>query len=167
MLVPYIYGARTLWLQYTNLTNPQCTCPIMRCFVTELCTCAHFCYKIVHSSICAWTNGWANNQDAGDLRRHGAHCDVTVMTMISVSMCKAQSGYVNIKKSVKNIIATTRINRCSFIVYLFIYVVIYLCSYLFIFNVCLWLLILHCIFVLYSWFYHVLIIWWRSLATFI
>ena len=29
--------------------------------------------------ICAWTNGWANNHDAGDLRRHRAHYDVTVM----------------------------------------------------------------------------------------
>ena len=27
---------------------------------------------------CAWTNGWAN-RDAGDLRRHCAHHDVTVM----------------------------------------------------------------------------------------
>ena len=31
------------------------------------------------SLICAWTNGWANNRDAGDLRRHLAHCNVTVM----------------------------------------------------------------------------------------
>ena len=29
--------------------------------------------------ICAWTNGWANNRDAGDLRHHGAHYDVIVM----------------------------------------------------------------------------------------
>ena len=27
----------------------------------------------------AWINGWVNNGDAGDLRRHGAHYDVTVM----------------------------------------------------------------------------------------
>ena len=27
----------------------------------------------------AWTNGWANNRDAGDLRRHRAHHDVTVI----------------------------------------------------------------------------------------
>ena len=27
----------------------------------------------------AWTNGWANNRDAGDLRDHRAHYDVTVM----------------------------------------------------------------------------------------
>ena len=29
--------------------------------------------------ICAWINGWANNRKAGDLRRHRAHYDVTVM----------------------------------------------------------------------------------------
>ena len=29
--------------------------------------------------ICAWINGWVNNREAGDLRRHCAHCDVTVM----------------------------------------------------------------------------------------
>ena len=31
------------------------------------------------SLICAWTNGWVNNQDASDMRRHRAHYDVTVM----------------------------------------------------------------------------------------
>ena len=31
------------------------------------------------SLICAWTNGWANTRDAGDLRRHCAHYDFTVM----------------------------------------------------------------------------------------
>ena len=29
--------------------------------------------------ICTWTNGWANNRDASDLRRHGTHYDITVM----------------------------------------------------------------------------------------
>ena len=27
----------------------------------------------------AWINGWVNNHEAGDLRRHRAHYDVTVM----------------------------------------------------------------------------------------
>ena len=31
------------------------------------------------SLICAWINCWANNQDAGDLRYHRAHYDVTVL----------------------------------------------------------------------------------------
>ena len=29
--------------------------------------------------ICARMNGWVNNREAGDLRRHQAHCDVIVM----------------------------------------------------------------------------------------
>ena len=33
------------------------------------------------SLIFAWTNGWVNNWDAGDLRRDGAHYDVTVIIM--------------------------------------------------------------------------------------
>ena len=28
---------------------------------------------------CAWINGWVNTRDAGDLRRHRPHYDVTVM----------------------------------------------------------------------------------------
>ena len=31
--------------------------------------------------ICTWINGWENNGEAGDLRHHGAHYDVTVMTL--------------------------------------------------------------------------------------
>ena len=34
---------------------------------------------LMFSLICAWTNGCTNIRDAGDLRRHGAHYDVTVM----------------------------------------------------------------------------------------
>ena len=30
------------------------------------------------SLICAWTNGWVNNRDAGDFLRHRDHYDVTV-----------------------------------------------------------------------------------------
>ena len=34
---------------------------------------------LVFSLICAWINGWVNNREAGDLRRHHAHYDVIVM----------------------------------------------------------------------------------------
>ena len=34
---------------------------------------------LMFSLICAWTNGWANHRDAGDLRRHRAHYNVAVM----------------------------------------------------------------------------------------
>ena len=34
---------------------------------------------LMFSLIGAWTNGWVNNRDAGDLRRHRARYDATVM----------------------------------------------------------------------------------------
>ena len=33
--------------------------------------------------ICAWINGWTNNREAGELSRHRAHYDVTVMYSVS------------------------------------------------------------------------------------
>ena len=34
---------------------------------------------LLFSLVCTWINGWVNNREAGDLRRHRAHCDVIVM----------------------------------------------------------------------------------------
>ena len=34
---------------------------------------------LMFSFICAWINCWVNSREAGDLRRHHAHFDVTVM----------------------------------------------------------------------------------------
>ena len=36
-------------------------------------------FPLMFYLICAWINGWASNRDAGDLRRHCLHHDVTVM----------------------------------------------------------------------------------------
>ena len=36
------------------------------------------------SVICAWINGWVNNREAGDLRRHRAHCYLIAMSYGSV-----------------------------------------------------------------------------------
>ena len=38
-----------------------------------------WCGALMFSLICAWINGWVNKGKAGDLRRHGAYYDVTVM----------------------------------------------------------------------------------------
>ena len=35
---------------------------------------------LMFSLICAWINCWVNNREAGDLRRHRAHYDVSVMS---------------------------------------------------------------------------------------
>ena len=36
---------------------------------------------LMFSSICAWMNGCVNNREAGDLRHHRAHYDVTIMVI--------------------------------------------------------------------------------------
>ena len=36
---------------------------------------------LMFSLICAWINGWVNNGEAVDLRRHRAHYDVIVMEL--------------------------------------------------------------------------------------
>ena len=50
---------------------------------------------LMFSLICVWINGWVNNREAGDLRRHRGHYDVIVMTGIfqinkksHVAMCR-------------------------------------------------------------------------------
>ena len=39
-----------------------------------------WCGALMYYLVYAWTNGWAKNRDAGDLRRHHTHYDVTKMT---------------------------------------------------------------------------------------
>ena len=38
---------------------------------------------LIFSLICVWTNGWVNNRNFGDFRRHRAHYDVTVTQCFS------------------------------------------------------------------------------------
>ena len=42
---------------------------------------------LMFSLICAWTNSWVNNRDAGDLRRHRTHYDVIVITSACIIWC--------------------------------------------------------------------------------
>ena len=39
---------------------------------------------LMFSLICVWINGWVNNREAGDLRRHRAHYDVIVMITLVI-----------------------------------------------------------------------------------
>ena len=44
--------------------------------------------SLVSSLICAWTNGSVNHRDPGDLIRHRAHYDVTVMSLNNYTIVK-------------------------------------------------------------------------------
>ena len=46
--------------------------------------------------MCAWINGWVNNGEAGDLRRHCAPYNVTVMRSVYRHMCSTFMMYAHI-----------------------------------------------------------------------
>ena len=71
------------------------------CFSTEVDSPhkGQWCRTLMFSLICAWINGWVNNQDAGDLRRHRIHCDVIVMS----SWLPAVRPHYNTVKFLQNI----------------------------------------------------------------
>ena len=56
------------------------------------------------SLICAWINGLVNNREAGDMRRHGAHYDVILMSLmlshglqsVASQACVVQMHWTNI-----------------------------------------------------------------------
>ena len=57
---------------------------------------------LMFSLIYFWTNGWVNNQDADEMRRHRTHYDVTVIKMVIVAshqdewfqvICRASTYY--------------------------------------------------------------------------
>ena len=49
---------------------------------------------LVFSLICAWINGWVNNREAGDLRRHRAHYDVIVMSIMEFPILVRRHFYI-------------------------------------------------------------------------
>ena len=53
---------------------------------------------LMFSFICAWINAWVNNREAGDLRRHCAHYDVTVMNYCNEMARYASHSPINIIK---------------------------------------------------------------------
>ena len=42
---------------------------------------------LMFSLICACMDGWVNNREAGDFRRHRAHYDVPVMILLMIVQC--------------------------------------------------------------------------------
>ena len=45
---------------------------------------------LMFSLICVWINGWVNNRETDDLRRHRAHYDVIVIKKIARKSCPIQ-----------------------------------------------------------------------------
>ena len=63
---------------------------------------------LMFSLICAWTNCWANNRCAGDLRRHRSHYDVTTcMKLFDIKTMLAwrhwTSNFAIVQKAARNL----------------------------------------------------------------
>ena len=60
----------------------------------------------------AWTNGWVNSRNAGDLRHHRAHRDVTVMFVLpdyfTITFATVRGPWDSIYKAVKRLTAKSR-----------------------------------------------------------
>ena len=52
-------------------------------------------WALMFSLMCAWTTGWTNSRDAGDLQCHGAHYDINNV-LFSIIVCE---GIVKLKCS--------------------------------------------------------------------
>ena len=91
---------------------------------------------LIFSLIYAWINSWVNNRGSGDLRRHHAHYDVTVMMF--------QNNYLKQKNLLEPLFAgevlvvplsrTLPANPLEYFIYLFIYLFNYLFIHLFIIS---------------------------------
>ena len=63
---------------------------------------------LMYILMCAWINGWVNNGEAGDLRRHRTYYDVTVM-LIRTNVCKLSTAEETTNKSlnISNVVINT------------------------------------------------------------
>ena len=69
---------------------------------------------LVFSLICAWINGWVNNREADDLRRHRGHYDVNIMT-IGAIMAWGAIRSLSTRSSVKQMSTYHQILICQYI----------------------------------------------------
>ena len=75
---------------------------------------SQWCRTVMFCLICTWTNGWANNRGACDLRRHCAHYDVIVMFLPFISTGRYGSNFKSIiSERIMRIKFTNTSKECS------------------------------------------------------
>ena len=63
------------------------------------------------SLICAWTNAWANNRGVGDLRRHRAHYDITLMRVYTYMILRWCCGIFHGQQTQQTMTVCTYFNQ--------------------------------------------------------
>ena len=64
------------------------------------------------SLIGAWINGWVNNRDAGDLRRHRAHYNVTVMNISNIQKVSSENAFEMLSAKYRFLLRPQRVTKC-------------------------------------------------------
>ena len=102
----------SLWCQCngypseTHLTLKSCEISFIhnirlnRSIVSRFCS-EHGSDALIFFLICVWINGWVNNGEAGDLRRHRGHYDVNVMDIrpkriLHLNLAKSRSSITSV-----------------------------------------------------------------------
>ena len=53
---------------------------------------------LMFSLICVWINGWVNSREAGDLKRHSSHYDVTVRWQLNLNEHYSVNSHLKFKR---------------------------------------------------------------------
>ena len=68
---------------------------------------------LMFSLICVWINGWENNREAGDLKRHRAHYDVIVMCSVPtyfINQCWLIANWTLTNELRRNLLQETKLS---------------------------------------------------------
>ena len=68
---------------------------------------------LMFSLTCVWINGWVNNREAGDLRRHRVHYDVALMRCIPTDTWRNDNVIITSKRCRFDIIMTLSLRRMA------------------------------------------------------
>ena len=107
----------------------------------------HWCRALLFSLICAWLHGWVNNREAGDLRRHNAHYDVIVISMVDQCVLWFYLYYYVVQDFVWGcLVAHSSMTSADTVLNVYIYLCIYVYMYMCLQSgtTRLWLMVITC-----------------------
>ena len=109
-----------IWAGMTRIWKPIMMTSSMEIFFALLAICAgnpvnsphkgQWRGALMFSMICVWINDWANNREAGDLRRYRAHYDARVMMIFMMTWDNKSFIYVFNGNKLAKISHSRRIN---------------------------------------------------------
>ena len=105
---------------------------------------------LMFSLICAWLSGWVNSREASDLRRHSAHYDVIVLSMVDQCILWSHLCYYVVQYFACGCPAAPQLHdigrHSAEYKYIYIYMYVYVCIYVCM-CICIYVCICMCVYV--------------------